>query len=103
MLVIEQPTLEIIGNTAFQILYLGICSNGIAYTFQMFGQKYLDPSPASLIMSLESVFAAISGWLILHERMSGTEILGCVLIAFAIVLAQVTLRKNSKKPQKSVK
>ena len=69
----------------------------------MFGQKYLDPSPASLIMSLESVFAAISGWLILHERMSGTEILGCVLIALAIVLAQVTLRKNSKKPQKSVK
>ncbi len=103
MLVIEKPTAEIIMDTAFQVLYLGICSNGIAYTFQMFGQRYLEPSPASLIMSLESVFAAVSGWLILNEKMSGKEIIGCVFIAIAIVFAQVKIQFNSKKLQKSEK
>ncbi len=71
------------------IIYLGIFSNGIAYTMQIVGQKYAQPSVASVVMSLESVFSAIAGWLILHESLSGREILGCVLVFVAVLLAQV--------------
>ena len=71
------------------ILYCGIFSCGIAYWLQIVGQRHLPPALASLIMSFESVFGAIFGALILHERMTGRELLGCGLIFLALVLSHV--------------
>lgn len=79
------------------ILYAGVMSCGIAYTLQIVGQEGLNPTVASLIMSLESVFAVLSGWLILKESMSQRELLGCLLIFGAIVLAQVPVRKKAER------
>ena len=71
------------------ILYTGIFSCGVGYTLQAVGQRGLNPALASLIMSLESVFSSVFGWLILHQLMSGKEITGCVLIFSAVLLAQI--------------
>ena len=70
------------------ILFCGLMSSGVAYTLQMVGQKYVHPTVASLLMSLESVFAALGGWLIQGERMSGRQLWGCAAIFEAVVLAQ---------------
>lgn len=72
-----------------EILYMGIVSSGIAYTLQIVGQKYAEPSVASLSMSLESVFAAIGGWIISGNALRVNEIIGCLLVFSAIVLAQL--------------
>ena len=71
------------------MLYVGVLSNGVAYTCQVLGQRGANPTIASLTMSLESPFAAISGWLALGQILSGREILGCLLMSLAIVLAQL--------------
>lgn len=78
------------------ILYAGIFSCGVAYTLQIVGQQNVNPTVASLIMSLESVFAVIAGALLLHERLSLKEILGCVLIFGAITLAQIPVKSKKK-------
>lgn len=80
------------------LAYAGILSMGVAYTLQIVGQRALDPSTASVLMSFESVFAAISGWLVLHEQLSGTEILGCALVFIAIVIPQIPFHKLRKAP-----
>lgn len=80
------------------LAYAGILSMGVAYTLQIVGQKCLDPSTASVLMSFESVFAAVSGWLILNENLSPTEILGCVLVFIAILIPQVPFYKLKKAP-----
>lgn len=72
-----------------EILYMGIVSSGIAYTLQIVGQKYAEPAIASLSMSLESVFAALGGWVITGNALKGNEIIGCLLVFVAIVLAQM--------------
>lgn len=71
------------------ILYAGILSSGIAYTLQIEGQKYSEPAVASVIMSLESVFAALGGWMLLNETLSVRETLGCALVFIAVLLAQI--------------
>ena len=71
------------------ILYAGVLSSGIAYTLQMVGQKYAQPSVASIVMSLESVFAVLAGWILLGELLKPKEIMGCVLVFAAVILAQV--------------
>ncbi len=71
------------------ILYTGVLSCGVAYTFQILGQKNYNPAVAALIMSLESVFSVLGGWLVLHETLSGSEAVGCVLIFAGIILAQI--------------
>lgn len=76
------------------ILYTGVFSCGIAYTLQVVGQDGLNPTIASLLMSLESVFSVLTGWLILHERLSQKEMLGCVLIFAAVVIAQIPMKKK---------
>lgn len=73
----------------FSLAFAGILSMGVAYTMQIVGQKVLEPTTASLIMSLESVFAAIGGWAILLERMSGWEMLGAGLVFAAVILSQI--------------
>lgn len=73
----------------FSILYAGVLSSGVAYTFQMIGQKYAQPAVASIVMSLESVIAAIAGALILSEVLSGRELLGCSFVFGSVILAQI--------------
>ena len=70
------------------VLYVGIFSTGLGYTLQAIGQKRVDAAPAAVIMSLESVFAALAGAAILDERMNGMEVAGCALVFAAVVLAQ---------------
>lgn len=73
----------------FPIAFAGILSMGVAYTLQIIGQKRLEPTTASLIMSLESAFAVLGGWLILHETMTPWEITGCVLVFAAVIWSQL--------------
>lgn len=74
--------------------YAGILSMGVAYTLQIVGQKGVAPSAAALLMSLESVFAALFGWLLLHETMTRAEVLGCVLVFAAVVISQLPEKKK---------
>jgi drug/metabolite transporter (DMT)-like permease len=69
--------------------YAAILSTGVAFTLQIYGQQLLEPTQASVIMSLESVFALICGWLILNERLSPMESLGCILMFCAVILSQI--------------
>lgn len=94
----EDNTLPQIVSCWLPLCYAGILSMGVAYTLQIVGQKALEPATASLMMSFESVFAAISGWLILHETLTATEASGCVLVFAAIVFSQLPLpaRKSRK-------
>lgn len=71
------------------LAYAGILSMGVAYSLQIIGQKYLEPTAASLIMSLESVIAALCGWLILKETMTPWELLGCGLVFSAVIISQL--------------
>ncbi len=73
----------------FYILYIGILSSAIGYTFQILAQKDGDPTVVSLLLSLESFFAVVCGAIILHERMSGREYLGCALMLAAVILSQL--------------
>lgn len=79
------------------ILYAGICSCGIAYTLQIIGQQGVNPTIASLLMSLESVFSVLAGWIILHESLSLRELAGCLLIFIAIMLSQIPVKKGQNK------
>ncbi len=97
MLIFEKPPIEDILSASKYILYLGIMSSGVGYTLQIIGQKYSEnPTVASIIMSLESVFAALGGWLIMKKALSPLEILGCAIVFLAIVLAQVEFKKKKK-------
>ena len=80
------------------LLYVGIMSSGVAYTLQIIGQKYCEPAIAPLVMSLESVFAALAGWLLRGEGMAPHELAGCGLIFAAILLTQLPAKK---KPENS--
>ena len=96
MLFVETPSLENIMAAAMPILYAGVLSSGVAYTLQIVGQKDMNPTVASLILCLESVVSALAGWLILHEALTARELLGCVLMFVAIVLAQVPMPERKK-------
>ncbi len=96
MLFTETPEMGSILDCWFPLGYAGILSMGVAYTLQIVGQRYVDPTPASLIMSAESVFAALCGWLLLNERMSGTELLGCGLVFGAVLLSQLPDKKKQE-------
>lgn len=88
-LLLETPSIAQFGENLLPIAYCGIFSSGVAYTLQIIGQKDLHPAIASLIMCMESVFSALGGWLILHQRLSARESVGCALIFVAVVLAQL--------------
>ena len=88
-MILEQPSLDKVLSAAIPILYCGIISGGVGYTLQIIAQKYTDPTIASLLMSLESVFAVIAGAVLLGERMSVRELLGCIVMFAAIVLVQL--------------
>ena len=88
MLIFETPTLATISNAAIPIIYGGLMSSGVAFTLQIYGQKYAEPSAAAILMSFESIFGAVSSWLILGEVMMGREIFGCVLMIAGIFATQ---------------
>ncbi|MBQ2972628.1 MAG: DMT family transporter [Ruminococcus sp.] len=97
MFIFESPTMEHIMLALKYILYLGIVSSGVGYTLQIIGQKYSDnPTVASILMSLESVFAALGGWVLMNKALSGIEILGCAVMFLAIVLAQIPFKRKKE-------
>ena len=97
MLMFEEPEIGAIMDAKWTILYAGVLSSGVAYTLQIIAQKYTEPTVATLLMSLESVFAALSGWIILHEVMMPKEFIGCILVFIAVILAQIPLPVKVKK------
>jgi len=88
MFVLEKPDLASVYSALPAILYAGVFSSGIAYTLQALGQKNLNPAIASIAMCLESVFATLSGWIVLGQNLSLREVIGCILMFGAIVLSQ---------------
>ena len=94
MFLFESPDIKQILSVWFPIIYAGVFSAGIGYTLQIIGQKDADPAAASLILSLESVFAALTGALILHEKMTWIELLGCVVIFAAVIIAQLPSKEE---------
>lgn len=93
-LLTETVDASLIASCWLPLGYAGILSMGVAYTLQIVGQKRVVPSAAALLMSLESVFAALFGWLLLHETMTRAEELGCVLVFAAVVISQLPEKKK---------
>ena len=89
MALFDPPTLEGLRGALGAILFAGVMSNGVAYTLQTVAQKGINPTIASLIMSLESVFGTLAGWLIMNQTLTARETVGCAVMATAIVLAQL--------------
>jgi drug/metabolite transporter (DMT)-like permease len=87
-------TLEYIRLSAIPILYAGLASCAVGYTFQIIGQKYTEPNTASLLLSMETVFALLAGWVILGEVLAGREYLGCAIMFAAIIIAQLPDKKR---------
>lgn len=94
MLMFENPKLSAVFSAWAPILYAGIMSCGVAYTLQVVAQKNTDPVLASLILSLESAFSLLAGWVILGQKLSPKELGGCALVFCAIILAQIPVERE---------
>ena len=92
----ETPSVDGILACWKDVLFVAVFSGALGYTFQIIGQKYTDPTLASLIMCLESVFAALGGWVLLGQTLSGREIFGCTLMLSASVVALLPSKKAEK-------
>lgn len=90
----EKPEISSVIAAALPILYAGVMSCGVAYTLQIIGQKNMKPAVASLILSLESVISVLAGWVILHEVLTGRQLLGCTLVFGAVILAQLPMKNE---------
>ena len=97
-LIFEHPDWSAILSCALPILYVGVFSSGVAYTLQILAQKGSNPTVVTILLSMESVFAVISGAIILHQHMTGREYLGCVLMLIAVILAQIPFPLKKKEP-----
>ncbi|MGM9618508.1 MAG: DMT family transporter [Oscillospiraceae bacterium] len=93
-LLTEEVSLAGFSQWIWPILYVGVFSSGIAYTLQIIAQKGSNPTVVSLLLSLESVFGVLSGAVLLHERLSGRELLGCALMFAAVLLSQLPAPKK---------
>ncbi len=89
MLLFEQPRMQNVLAGWLPVLYAGVISNGIAYTFQILGQRSVPDAVASILMSMESVFALLAGWVVLHQMLSPRELGGAALIFAAVLLSQL--------------
>ena len=87
--ILEHPKLSAFAGAWGAILYAGVMSCGVAYTLQIVGQKNMNPTVASLILSLESCISVLAGWILLGQRLSTREIIGCIIMFCAIILAQL--------------
>ena len=92
--IMEAPGMDQIRSALIPILYCGLISGGVGFTLQLVAQKYSDPTVASLLMSLESVFAALGGAILLHERMSVRELIGCIIMFSAIIIVQIPVKEK---------
>ena len=99
---VETPTWSALVSGAVPVLYAGVMSCGVAYTLQIIGQRNLDPTVASLILSLESVVSVLAGWVILNQTMSSKEIFGCVLVFAAVILVQLPEKKRQPEAESEV-
>jgi drug/metabolite transporter (DMT)-like permease len=93
-LILEHPQITAILAAWQPILYAGVMSCGVAYTLQIIGQKNMNPTVASLILSLESCISVLAGWIILGQHLSVREILGCIIMFAAIILAQIPAKET---------
>lgn len=103
MLLFENPNMESILAAWMPILYAGVLSCGVAYTLQIIGQRDMDPTVASLILSLESVISVLAGWVLLGQNLNAKELLGCIVMFAAIILAQLPEHQNEKKRETHLK
>lgn len=94
MFIFEDISVEAILDCAVPILYAGLISCGLGYTFQVVGQKATDPSLASLILSLETVFSLLAGWVFFKEILTVPEYIGCALMFIAIIISQLPDREK---------
>lgn len=94
MFIFETPQISQILSAWLPILYAGVMSCGIAYTLQIIAQEGMNPTVASLILSMESVVSVLAGWILLHEKLSARELTGCVFMFAAIILAQLPQRQK---------
>lgn len=101
MFLFEKPEVAVILEAWLPILYAGVLSSGVAYTLQIIGQKGMDPTVASLILSLESVISALSAWVLLGQRLSRKELLGCIVMFAAIILAQLPEKRKTNGSEES--
>ena len=95
-LILEHPQISSILTAWLPILYAGVMSCGVAYTLQIVGQKNVNPTVASLILSLESCISVLAGWVILGQKLSAKELIGCVIMFAAIILAQLPEKNPAK-------
>ncbi len=94
-LLTEEINFKIMLDAWAPILYAGVLSSGVAYTLQIVGQKNMNPTVASLILSMESCISVIAGFLILHQTLTIREVFGCILMFAAIILAQLPSKKSA--------
>ncbi len=94
--IFEKPQISYFIEGIIPLAYAGIMSSGVAYTLQVIGQKDIDPTVASLILSLESVVSMLAGWVILGQALNRKELLGCIFVFAAVILAQLPERAKGK-------
>lgn len=99
--IIEKPQIGSFIDGIIPLAYAGIMSSGVAYTLQIIGQKDMDPTVASLILSLESVVSMLAGWVILGQALSRRELIGCGLVFGAVILVQLPDRKGAEDVRKA--
>lgn len=97
MLIFDTPDIGAINGAILPLLYSGVLSCGVAYTLQIVGQKYTEATIASLLMCMESVFGVLCGALLLKERMTVYEVIGCIVMFIAIILSQIVPAKKEVK------
>lgn len=101
MLLFEKPLMEDILAAWLPLVYAGVLSGAVGYTLQILGQKHVEPAVATLLMSLEAVFSALAGWLLLGQTLTLRELLGCALVFAAVLLAQLPVRLPRQKAEAS--
>ncbi len=92
--VFEKPELSALAEGIIPLAYAGILSSGVAYTLQVIGQRDTDPAVASLLLSMESVFSVLAGWMLLGQALSARELMGCTLVFGAVILVQLPTGKR---------
>lgn len=97
MLITEKPNSRALLNCTVPLIHSGVFSMGIAYSLQIIGQKHLESTASSLIMSMESVFAVLFGWLLLNQSLTQWETIGCILMFIAVILSQLPNKRTTKK------
>lgn len=102
MLFLEKPAVSDIIAAAWPVLYLAVCSSGIGYTAQILGQRYVDSTVSAIILSLESVFGAVFGILLLDEKQTAVQLVGCAIVLLAVVLAQLPEKRKKATPPPSL-